>query len=255
MTRVTAPLRRVLVFGATSAIAQAVLRLLVVRGASVYCVGRSERKLAALLDDLRVRASAGQIVDGTVADLGEWQRHAALFEAARGALGEVDGVLVAHGVLPDQKACESSVDCALEAIMVNATSVVSLLTLAAERFASQGVGVIAAIGSVAGDRGRRGNYVYGAAKSLVSTFMQGLRHRFAGTGVRVVTIKPGLVDTPMTAGLATKGRLWVEPAGIAGAIVRALDRGNGDIYLPWFWSWIMRVIRMLPERLFLRLNI
>lgn len=255
MTQRSAPLQRILVFGATSAIAQRVLRLLVAGGASVYCVGRSDEKLGALLDDLRVRCRAGQTIEGAVADLRETRRHPALIEAARVALGDLDAVLVAHGALPDQKACEASVDEMLDAVAVNAGSVVSLLTLAANLFEAKGAGVIVAIGSVAGDRGRRGNYVYGSAKSLLSTFMQGLRHRLAGTCVRVVTIKPGFVDTPMTARFPRKGMLWSEPETIARGIVRAMQRANGEIYLPWFWYWIMLVIRIIPERVFLRLGV
>lgn len=255
MTNAAMPLRRVLVLGATSAIAQAVLRLLIAQGASVYCVGRNVGKLEALLGDLRVRGAVGQIVDGEAADLCEIGRHPALFESARRSLGDLDAVLVAHGMLPDQKLCESSVDRTLGALAVNGGSAVSFLTLAANVFESKGTGVIAAIGSVAGDRGRRSNYVYGSAKALVSTFMQGLRHRFAGTGVRVVTIKPGLIDTPMTADFEKKGVLWSDPETVARGIVQAMRHANGDVYLPWFWYWIMRVIRAIPERLFLRLKL
>lgn len=250
-----AALQRVLVFGATSSIAQEVLRVLVGRGASVCCVGRNEQKLAALLSDLRVRSVAGRVVEGMVADLEQTEKHATLFDAARDTLGDLDAILVAHGVLPDQTACETSAAAALEAIAINGTSVISLVTLAARLFEAKGAGVIAVIGSVAGDRGRKSNYVYGAAKGLVGVFMQGVRHRLAGTGVRVVTIKPGLVDTPMTAGFVKDSKLWSDPAVVARGIVRAMERSNGDVYLPWFWYWIMLVIRHIPERLFLRLNL
>ena len=248
-------LRRILVFGATSAIAQYVLRLLVARGASVFCVGRSAQKLDAVLRDLKVRASGAQIIDGTVADLTTAERHPALFDRALASLGDLDTVLVAHGVLPDQTACEASIDATLEAVAVNGTSAISLLTIAANLLAEKGGGVIVAISSVAGDRGRRSNYVYGASKSLLNTFMQGIRHRLAGKGVRVVTIKPGFVDTPMTAPFDKGGPLWSEPVKIAAGIVRAMERSNGDVYLPWFWYWIMLAIRHIPERLFLRLNL
>jgi hypothetical protein len=247
--------RKVLVFGATSAIAEEVLRLLVADGASVYLVGRSELKLEAVLADLRVRRAAAQVVDGEMADLRDTARHPGLFESAQRALGELDAVLIAHGVLPDQGACQASVDEALDAVAVNAGSVLSLLTLAANLFEARGTGVIAVIGSVAGDRGRRGNYVYGAAKSFVATLMQGIRHRFAGTAVRVITIKPGPVATPMTAGLAGKRLPMSEPRTIARGIVRALALSNGDVYLPGRWYWIMLAIRLMPERIFLRLDI
>jgi decaprenylphospho-beta-D-erythro-pentofuranosid-2-ulose 2-reductase len=246
-------LGRVLVFGATSAIAQAVLRQLVAGGASVYCVGRNPARLEAVLADLRTRATADQIVGGATADLTMLDRHQALLHEAERSLGELDAVLIAHGTLPDQGACETSADRAVTAIEENGTSVISLLTIAAGYFAPRGRGVIAAISSVAGDRGRRSNYVYGASKGLVSIFMQGLRHRLASRGVHVVTVKPGFVDTPMTAAIAPKGFLWSAPEAVARDIVRAMERGRAEVYTPWFWYWIMLVLRHVPEPLFRRL--
>jgi len=248
-------LQKVLVFGANSAIAQEVLRLLVSGGASVYCVGRNESKLAAVLADLRVRAGPDQTVDGITADLLEFGRHAALFAAAESSLGGFDAVLIAHGTLPDQQACEASVEQALAAIRENAVSVVSLLTLAANYFEPRGRGVIAAISSVAGDRGRRSNYVYGCSKSLVSTFLQGLRNRLSVRGIDVVTIKPGFVDTPMTEAIAGKGMLWSQPATVARSIVTAMERGRNEVYTPWFWFWIMTLLRHVPESVFKRLKL
>jgi decaprenylphospho-beta-D-erythro-pentofuranosid-2-ulose 2-reductase len=247
-------LERVLVFGATSAIAQAVLRRLVARGCSVYCVARGADKLEAVLQDLRVRAAGGDVA-GETADLLETGRHPALFEAAAARLGEIDAVLVAHGTLPDQAACQASVGQTLAAVAENGTSVLSLLTIAANDLEPRGRGAIAAITSVAGDRGRGSNYVYGASKSLVSTFLQGLRLRLEPRGVRVITVKPGFVDTPMTAAIEPKGILWSRPETVARDIVRALERGRGELYTPWYWYWIMLVIRHLPEPIFRRLGL
>jgi len=255
MSAARGSLRNVLVFGATSAIAQEVLRLLVARGASVYCVGRNADQLSAVLADLRVRAGPERGIWGTTADLMELDRHAALFAAAEASLGELDAVLVAHGSLPDQIRCQSSVEYALAAITANATSAVSLLTLAANYFEPRGRGVIAAISSVAGDRGRRSNYVYGAGKSLLSTFLQGLRHRLASQGIRVISIKPGFVRSPMTESIAGSWPLWASPVVVARDIVRAMEKGKGELYTPWYWYWIMLVVRHIPERLFLRLNV
>jgi decaprenylphospho-beta-D-erythro-pentofuranosid-2-ulose 2-reductase len=248
-------MQHVVVFGATSAIAQAVLRLLVADSASVFCVGRSETRLAALLADLRVRAGPGQVVDGIVADLVRLEEHVTLFDAAVARLGEIDAMLIAHGSLPSQADCEVSVERTLLAVAENATSVASLLTVAAGYFERQGRGVIAVISSVAGDRGRRSNYVYGASKSFVSTFTQGLRLRLADRGVDVVTIKPGLVDTPMTEAITPKGMLWSSPERVAQAIVKAMDRGVSECYTPRFWFWIMLVLRHLPEAVFRRLKL
>lgn len=250
-------MKHVLVFGATSAIAQEALRTLVARGASVYCVGRNEPKLSAVLADLRVRTGPGadQVIEGQAADLLEISRHPSLFTAAEAHLGEIDAVLIAHGSLPDQAACEASVDQALAAIATNATSTVSLLTIAANYFEPRGRGVIAAVSSVAGDRGRQSNYVYGASKSLVSTFLQGLRNRLAASGVQVVTIKPGIVDTPMTAALPDGGPPRASPVVVGRAIVDAMEKGKDEVYTPWYWYWIMTVLRHVPESLFKRLRL
>ena len=148
--------------------------------------------------------------------------HVAMLEAAERAIGGLDVALIAHGSLPDQKACETSVELTLREIEINGLSVVALATRLGEKFEAQGRGSLAVIGSVAGDRGRQSNYVYGAAKGMVSLFLQGLRNRLARKGVQVLTIKPGFVDTPMTAAFS-KGALWAKPAGIAGGIVRAID--------------------------------
>ena len=249
------PLRKVLVFGATSAIAQAALRELVKRGAYVYCVGRDPARLEAVFADLRVRGGPNRIIAGESADLLDTARHPALFAAAKARLGELDAVLIAHGSLPDQARCEASADEALAAISVNAMSVVSLLTIAANLFERRGRGVIAAITSIAGDRGRRRNYVYGSAKSLVSTFLQGLRLRLESKGVRVIDIKPGFVRTPMNAHMSREGWLWADAAPVGASIARALDRGRGVVYVPWFWRWIMLIVRHLPYRLFRRLRL
>lgn len=248
-------LQRTILFGATSAIAQAAARLLVAKGASLYCVGRNQAKLDALLADLKVRAADGQIISGEVADLNDTGRHPDLFEAAEVVLGGIDAILVTHGSLPDQKACEASVEMTLREVETNALSAISLLTIAAGRMESQRAGVIAAISSVAGDRGRQSNYVYGAAKGMLTIFMQGLRNRLTKSGVAVVTIKPGFVDTPMTAAFDKKGPLWASPQDVAKGIVTAMEQGKGDVYLPGFWRLIMLVIRHIPSRIFNRMSL
>lgn len=248
-------LQRTVLFGATSAIAQAVARLLVAKGVSLYCVGRNQAKLDALLADLKVRAADGQVISGEVADLNDIGRHPDLFEAAEGALGGIDAILVAHGSLPDQKACEASAEMTLREIETNALSAISLLTIAAGRMESQHAGVIAAISSVAGDRGRQSNYVYGAAKGMLTIFMQGLRNRLTKSGVAVVTVKPGFVDTPMTAAFDKKGPLWASPQDVAKGIVTAMEQGKGTVYLPRFWRLIMLVIRHIPSRIFNRMSL
>jgi short-subunit dehydrogenase len=243
---------RVLVIGATSAIAHALARRCASRGARLYLVGRREAALAANADDLRVRGAAEVRVAGL--DANDIGRHAEVLGAAFAAFGGFDAVLLAHGVLPDQAACEASAEATLASFDTNARSVIALLTALATAMLSQGSGAIAVISSVAGDRGRASNYVYGAAKAAVTAFASGLRQRLRPAGIRVLTISPGFVDTPMTASFK-KGALWATPDRVAADIDRALRGGFGTVYTPWFWRWIMLIIRSLPERLFVRLKL
>lgn len=243
---------RILIFGATSAIAQAVARQWVERGDAVFLVGRDAAKLAAIAADLGVRAQSSGRVGAIQADLDDVARHADSLDAARSFLGSIDVVLIAQGTLPDQAGCERDVSMALRALHTNGLAVVALCAAVANVLQAQGHGTLAVISSVAGDRGRASNYTYGAAKGLVSTFLQGLRGRLHRHGVHVVTIKPGFVDTPMTAGLR-KGALWVQPAEIARGILKAVDRRRDVVYLPGFWRAIMLVILLIPERMFKRL--
>lgn len=241
---------RVLVVGATSAIAQAVARIYAQRGARLVLVGRDAAKLEAVRADLAARGAAQ--AQSIVADLADVERHAAIVDEAAAALAGIDVALVAHGVLPDQPRCAASFADARRALDLNFTSAASLAHELANRFEKSRHGTLAVIGSVAGDRGRQSNYVYGAAKGALAIYLQGLRHRLHPAGVKVITIKPGFVDTPMTAAFS-KGALWASADRVARGIVRAIDRGGpGEVYVPGFWRPIMAVIRAVPERLFVR---
>jgi short-subunit dehydrogenase len=188
-------------------------------------------------------------------DVADFAAHAGVLDAALRELGAIDVVLIAHGTLSDQRECEDSVAALRREFDVNALGTLALLTTLANTLQAQGRGTLAVISSVAGDRGRQSNYVYGSAKAAVTAFLSGLRQRLAKSGVNVLTIKPGFVDTPMTAAIANKGALWAQPAQIAAGIVRAIDRGRSVVYLPWFWRWIMLVIRHIPEPLFKRVKL
>ncbi|MEO9190552.1 MAG: SDR family oxidoreductase [Acetobacteraceae bacterium] len=243
---------RILVVGATSAIAHAVARRYAAAHSSIVLVGRRSNALEANAADLRV-LGAFEVRTATL-EAHDMARHAEVMENAFAAFGGFDAALVAWGVLPDQAASELSAEIAAASFDTNARSVISLLTDLANRFENQGRGAIAVLSSPAGDRGRASNYVYGAAKAAVTVFASGLRNRLFAKGVRVLTIEPGFVDTPMTA-MFTKGPLWARPDRVAEDIERALKKGFGVIYTPWFWSWIMRIIRFIPERIFVRMKL
>lgn len=246
-------MRKVLIVGATSAIAEATARLLAQRGDQLFLVSRNHARLEAIAADLKVRGCSR--VEFYVMAADDFDAHSPMLDAANLALGGLETALIAHGTLSDQKACERSVNLTMADIRTNALSVVALLTELANRFEQQGRGTIAVISSVAGDRGRQSNYVYGSAKAMVTVFLSGLGQRLAKSNVAVVTIKPGFVDTPMTKHISGKGFLWSTPARIAAIVLRAMDRKQGVVYAPGFWRPIMLAIRSLPDGVFRRLSI
>lgn len=245
-------MRKVMVIGATSAIAEATARLFAQRGDALFLVGRNPDRLGAISNDLRIRGAS--LCAHECLDLNLISGHPQLIDSAIAALGGLDTVLIAHGTLPDQASAQQSVDVTLQDFQTNALSTISLLTLLANRFEQQGHGCLAVISSVAGDRGRASNYIYGSAKAAVTAFTSGLRQRLHPAGVQVLTIKPGFVDTPMTRGFP-KGALWAQPEQIASGILRAIDRRQRVVYLPSFWALIMTLIRHLPEAIFVRLRL
>jgi short-subunit dehydrogenase len=244
--------RKILIVGATSAIAEATSRIFAGRGDALYLVARKQEQLAAIAADLKVRGASK--VDMEVMDANDLASHEPMLKRAVQSLGGLDTVLVAYGTLGDQKASEASVDVAVREINNNGVSTVAMLTLIATMFEHQKAGTIACISSVAGDRGRQSNYVYASAKALVSTFLSGLRQRLSPHGVTVLTIKPGFVDTPMTAAFP-KGPLWAKPQKVAADIVKAIDRSAAVVYVPGFWRLIMFIIRSIPETIFQRLKL
>lgn len=242
-------MRRVLILGATSAIAQAFARASAEKGDRLCLVGRNADALAAIAADARTRGAAD--VTTITADLTDSARHEAIIADADRLLAGVDTVLVAHGVLTRQDEANRDPAVVRRDLDVNFTSAASLLTVVANLLEGRKAGVIAVIGSVAGDRGRQSNYAYGAAKAGLATFTDGLRHRLVKSGVRVLTVKPGFVDSPMTAHLPKGGPLWASADQVGRAIHKSLG-GSGTLYVPFFWRYIMLVIRHVPESIFLR---
>jgi short-subunit dehydrogenase len=246
--------KRIVIVGATSAIAEHCARLwLAAAPADLVLIGRDAARLGRTAADLRVRGPQSGVKVMAV-DLLDAAAIRATVDAVTGE-GAVDIVLVAHGWLADQKACEADLATARAALEVNAVSPVLWAEAFAGAMARADRGTIAIIGSVAGDRGRRANYVYGAAKGLVTRYAEGMQHRFAGSGVKVVLIRPGPTDTPMTAGRKAEGARLAPVEAVASGIVRAIARGRLSAYVPARWGLIMMVVRNLPAFIFNRINV
>ena len=242
---------RVLIVGATSTIACACARLWAAEGAHFFLMARDAAKLQHVASDLRVRGAAE--VGVLTLDFNDTEKLSAAVDAAFAALGTLDVALIAHGTLSDQARCQTELAAALQEVASNGTSYIAILTLLASRMAAARAGTLAVISSVAGDRGRASNYVYGSAKAAVSAFCEGLRMRLFHTGVQVLTIKPGPVATPMTAGMKMPAIIVATPEKVARDIVRAVRRKTATLYTPWFWRPIMFVIRALPAAVLRRL--
>jgi len=245
--------RLVVVLGATSAIAQAYARRRAGTAARFALVGRREERLKVIAADLLARGAAG--AEPVVTELAAIGGIEGAVERIRARFGPPQEIVVAYGVLGEQASLERDLAGARATLDVNFTSAVLwLLAFLKQHEAGQPLTAVV-IGSVAGDRGRRSNFIYGAAKGGLDVFVQGLAHAYAGTPVRFVMVKPGFVDTPMTAAFVKGGPLWSSPDRVAADMERAVRRGARVVYAPWFWRPIMAVIRYLPWFVFRRLKI
>lgn len=245
---------RIVIIGATSLIAEHCARLWVdKRSVDMVLVGRNIAKIEHVATDLRVRSPSSN-VRSVEADFTDPIAIQALVDGIFSA-GSVDCVLIAHGSLPDQQHCQKDLGAASEALAVNGISPMLFAEAFAAHLEHQDLGTLAIMGSVAGDRGRKSNYVYGAAKGLVTRYAQGLQHRFAATNVKVVLIKPGPTDTPMTATMKKRGAKLATVQEVAINIVNGIGKGNAVIYAPGKWALIMMVIRHLPKIVFDKMDI
>lgn len=242
----------ILILGATSSIAKHTVRLFAQDENSLYLVARSKNKLPAMKQDMLVRGA--KEVEFESLDLSDNELHAELIKRATDKMGSIDIVLIAYGTLGNQKKCEKNYKNTFTELQTNCLSVISLLTILANQFEKQKSGTIAVISSPSGDRGRQSNYIYGTAKGALSIFLQGLRNRLAKSHVHVLTIKPGFVDTPMTKDFK-KGFLWVNPNVIATGIYKAIKKNKEVVYLPFFWRYIMFIIKSVPEKIFKHLSL
>ena len=242
----------IVILGATSAIAEQVARLYALPENDLLLVARNLDGLTEIANDLNARGA--RQVESLQFDFSELDNIDAICSEVANRMKVIDILFVAYGTLPNQQACMVNNNLAIAEIKLNYLSVVSVLTNLSGVMAEQGSGTIAVISSVAGDRGRKSNYIYGSAKGGLSIYLQGLRNELSSKGVNVLTIKPGFVDTPMTVDFR-KGLLWVKPQKIARDIYKAINAKKDIIYTPWFWRWIMWIIKLIPERIFKRMNL
>lgn len=245
-------MKKILVVGATSAIAQAAMRIWASEGASFYLVARDSEKLSQVAEDLRVKGAKS--VSKFVMDINDTSQHVHMLEAGFSSLKEIEIFFLASGTLPVQSECEENSTYAMREFATNSTSQIHLLIEAAKYFKAQRYGILAVISSVAGDRGRKSNYLYGSAKSAVSTFCEGLRGNLFSHGVDVLLIKPGMVSTPMTHGLPMPTLLTSTADRVGEDIVMAIRRRKSTLYTPGYWRLIMLVIKHIPASVMKRLK-
>ncbi len=253
-------MKRYLIIGATSAIARACCRQWLSDGNTedqnerprFFLLGRSAEKLDETANDLRGRGA--QAVNWKEVDLSDTLSHADALRNASAVLGGIDVALIAHGTLPDQLECQADPDLARREFSLNGTVTITLAAHLANSMVSHGAGVIAVITSVAGDRGRPSNYLYGSAKAAVSTFCEGLRARVYKYGVHVIDIRPGFVDTPMTKDLKLPRLLVATPEQVARSIVKGIRKRKDVLYVPGFWAVVLWMIRRIPSPIFKRLT-
>jgi len=237
------------ILGATSGLGQALARELVASKNALSLVARDKDKLQIVSDDFTAR---GASVASFVADFDDIEAHDEIVSE----IEKCSTVYVVYGTLPDQHDCEKTWADTHAALHTNFVSVVSLLTRIAAAFENRGHGTIVVVSSVAGDRGRKSNYVYGAAKGGLTLFCNGLRNRLTSSGVHVMCVKPGFIDTPMTSHIEKKPAvLWVGPDKVAKDIIKAVSAKKNTLYTPWFWRYIMLVITHIPEFVFKRLSL
>ncbi len=246
------PRPAVAVLGVTSAIARATANAFAEAGHPLVVAARDEPELERIAADIRVRYNVD--VHAIVFDAADHASTETLCDRCVAAAGMLAGVVVGFGFMDDHATTQADSNLIRLTMNANLTESAVILEKFATHFLEQGAGFIVGITSVAGDRGRQSNYIYGASKAGMSTYLQGLRNRLDKQGVRVLTVKPGFVDTKMTFGLPGLF-LVATPESVGQTIHRAVQREKDVIYVPWFWRYILLIIRAIPERVFKRLSL
>lgn len=241
---------RVLILGANSDVAESVSASLAQKGHELILAGRSEEKLNALESDLKIRFEA--TVSTALFDAENIDTHKDFYNSLS---NKPDWVISAFGILIEQDEAEKNAELTTQSYLVNMLGAISILDIIANDFMERKTGVIVGISSVAGDRGRGSNYTYGSAKAGFSAYLSGLRNRLYKDGVHVVTVKPGFIETKMTAHLELPKLLTASPEEVARKVVKAIKKRKNVIYVKWFWKYIMMIIKMIPEPVFKKLKL
>jgi decaprenylphospho-beta-D-erythro-pentofuranosid-2-ulose 2-reductase len=245
-------MKNIIIIGATSAMATEVAKFYAMDNAKFYLLARDIKKLESIKQDLTVRGAKS--VHIAPFDANDFDSHQQLIDQTFQTIGNVDVLLVVHGSLPNQELCQTNATTAIQELNTNGVSVISLLTHAANKMEAQQSGNITVITSVAGDRSHQSNYLYGAAKGMVSIFLQGLAQRLHKSNVHVLDIKPGFVDTPMTAEF-DKGALWAKPEKVAEIMKKRISKKSTFSYTPTFWFVIVTIIKFMPKFVFNKLEL
>ena len=240
----------ILIIGAKSDIARATALEYANNGYDLYLAARNSNELKKFADDIKVRTQ--RTVHLIELDILDYKSHQTFYDSL-----EIEplGVLSAIGYLGKQEKSEIDLNETLQVINTNFTGIVSLFNIIANSFEKRKSGFIIGICSVAGDRGRKSNYIYGSAKAAMSTYLSGLRNRLNDAHVHVMTVKPGFVNTKMTEGMNLPQKMTVQPEDVAKDIYKAQQRGKNVLYTKWIWRYVMIIIRMIPEWKFKSMNI
>lgn len=242
-------MKNVLILGATSDMGQAIAKRFAMEGWGLTLAARNAEMLEALASDLRIRSDF-EVRTQTFDALG-FAGHRAFYDALD---PKPNAVVCVFGYMGDQLLARTDFDEVRKTIDTNFTGAVSILNLVADDFEKRGQGAIIGIGSVAGDRGRQSNYIYGSAKAGFTAYLSGLRNRLAKKGVHVMTVKPGFCRTRMTEHLELPAALTSTPEQVADAIFRGLQKKRNVVYTLWMWRWIMLVIKHIPEFVFKKMG-
>lgn len=240
----------VLIIGAKSDIAKAVAREYAHHGYDLCLAARNIEEVSSLKSDIEIRS--GQKVALKEFDIIDFAAHENFYNSLE---AKPLGVIVVAGYMAEQKECENDFTKTLNTINVNYTGAVSILNIVANDMEKEKRGFIIGVSSVAGDRGRKSNYIYGSSKAAFSAYLSGLRNRLFGSGVHVLTVKPGFVATKMTEGLDLPAKLTAQPQDVARDIYQAQQKGKNVLYTKWIWQYVMLIIKHIPEFIFKKMSI